>query len=38
MKKITAIILAVVVFIGGFGAGNIYRSICKAEAISQKET
>ena len=38
MKKITAIILAVVVFIGGFGAGNIYRSICKAEAVSQKET
>ena len=38
MKKITAIILAVVVFIGGFGAGNIYRSICKAEAFSQKET
>ena len=38
MKKITAIILVVVVFIGGFGAGNIYRSICKAEAISQKET
>ena len=38
MKKITAITLAVVVFIGGFGAGNIYRSICKAEAVSQKET
>lgn len=38
MKKITAIILAVVVFIGGFGAGNAYRSICKAEAVSQKET
>ena len=30
MKKITAIILAVVVFAAGFGAGNIYRSICKA--------
>ena len=38
MKKITAITLAVVVFLGGFGAGNIYRSICKAEAVSQKET
>ena len=38
MKKITAITLAVVVFIGGFGAGNAYRSICKAEAVSQKET
>ena len=38
MKKITAIMLAMVVFTGGFGAGNIYRSICKAEAISQKET
>ena len=37
MKKITAIILAVVVFIGGFGAGNLYRSICKAETISQTE-
>lgn len=37
MKKITAIILAVVVFIGGFGAGNIYRSICKAETVSQTE-
>ena len=30
MKKITTIILAVVVFAAGFGAGNIYRSICKA--------
>ena len=30
MKKITAIVLAVVVFAAGFGAGNIYRSICKA--------
>ena len=29
MKKITTIILAVVVFAAGFGAGNIYRSICK---------
>lgn len=38
MKKITVITLAVVVFIGGFGAGNIYRSICKAEAVSQEET
>ena len=35
MKKITAIILAVVVLIGGFGAGNAYRSICKAEAVTQ---
>ena len=38
MKKITAIILAVVVFIGGFGAGNAYRSICKAEAVTQDST
>lgn len=30
MKKIIAIVLAVVVFAAGFGAGNIYRSICKA--------
>ena len=38
MKKITAIILAVVVFAGGFGAGNLYRSICKAEAVTQDST
>lgn len=38
MKKITAIILAVVVLIGGFGAGNAYRSICKAEAVTQDST
>lgn len=38
MKKITAVILAVVVFIGGFGAGNAYRSICKAEAVTQDST
>ena len=38
MKKITAIILAVVVFAGGFGAGNLYRSICKAETVSQTES
>lgn len=38
MKKITAIILAVLVFIGGFGAGNAYRSICKAEAVTQDST
>ena len=38
MKKITAIVLAVTVFASGFGAGNIYRSICRAEAVSQKET
>ena len=37
MKKITAIMLAMVVFTGGFGAGNIYRSICKAETVSQTE-
>lgn len=30
MKKIIAMVLAVVVFAAGFGAGNIYRSICKA--------
>ena len=30
MKKITVMVLAVVVFAAGFGAGNIYRSICKA--------
>ena len=38
MKKIIAIILAVVVFAGGFGAGNLYRSICKAEAVTQDST
>ena len=38
MKKITAITLAVVVFIGGFGAGNIYRSICKAETESEAQS
>ena len=38
MKKITAMVLAVVVFAGGFGVGNLYRSICKAETDSQKET
>ena len=38
MKKITAIMLAMVVFTGGFGAGNIYRSICKAETVSQTES
>lgn len=37
MKKITAIMLAMVVFTGGFGAGNLYRSICKAETVSQTE-
>lgn len=30
MKKNIAMVLAVVVFAAGFGAGNIYRSICKA--------
>lgn len=38
MKKITAIMLAMVVFTGGFGAGNLYRSICKAETVSQTES
>ena len=38
MKKITAIMLAMMVFTGGFGAGNIYRSICKAETVSQTES
>ena len=38
MKRITAIVLAIVIFAGGFGAGNIYRSICRAEAVRQTET
>ena len=43
MKKIIAMVLAVVVFAAGFGAGNIYRSICKAEesksgAVSENGT
>ncbi len=31
MKKITGIMLAAMMFVGGFGSGNIYRSVCQAE-------
>ena len=37
MKKIIAVVLAAAVFVSGFGAGNAYRSICKAETVSQTE-
>lgn len=34
MKKITGILLAAVVFAAGFGAGNLYRVVCKAAAVN----
>ena len=38
MKKIIAVVLAAAVFVSGFGAGNAYRSICKAETVRQTES
>ena len=38
MKKIIAVVLASAVFVSGFGAGNAYRSICKAETVRQTES
>lgn len=38
MKKIIAVVLAAAVFVSGFGAGNAYRSICKAETARQTES
>lgn len=34
MKKITGMILAAVVFAAGFGAGNVYRVVCKAAVVN----
>ena len=40
MRKIACVVLAAVVFVSGFYAGNMYWSICKAEAskVEAEET
>lgn len=38
MRKIAGIVIAAAALVIGFGAGNVYRSICKAAVINQSET